>query len=309
MTEPVDFRAELDRAATQNEPPLTLDTDRLVAAGYARRRRRQVLRGVGVAVVAVAIIGLPTLVFAGPGLGVHQAQPASSGPSVEPTPGAPHGGCVGETRSGSTEAYAMAQYLQPRLPSRQHYHTDDGWQTAYRNNCFDGAKQDSNDVDFRVQEHTGDIVVTTARNRPAEPVARPCRPPDTGLASKLPPSPTATGGPTTGPTRSSGKPSHPTPTRTPSGPRFTRCETRTVAGGAKLTIEEQRDPTMNPSNVPFISRIVALWRTDGTVITVVADNRFVMEDQHPVAQPPLTIDEMIALVSDPGLQLHIPPAR
>jgi hypothetical protein len=342
MTEPIDLRAELDRAATRNEPPLTLDTDLLVAAGHRRLRRHRAARGAGVAAAAVGVLAVPTLVFVGPGIGVDplQAGRGGAGSTIEPTPGAPHGGCRGETKSGSTEAYAMAQWLQPRLPTRQQYHTDQGWQVAYRNNCVDGAHQDSNDVGFRVRTHAGDIEVTTARNNPAERIAQPCRPADSASAAPaapggapVPGEPTTTGTPAAGTSGSAvsvetlGPDGNWTPTVLPPGAvftpsktvrlaepdrgqTFTICRTQPQPGGGTLTIEESRWPGGPSSSrgFPAVSRTVALWRPDGTVVTVIADNRDV-SDTPPAAQPPMTIDEMVALVKSPGLQLHIPHPR
>jgi hypothetical protein len=306
--EPIDLRAELDRAAALGEPPLTVDTDRLVAAGYARLRRRQAMRGAGVAVLAIVVIAVPTLVFAGPGIGAGPvpAGRGSGGSTIEPTPGAPHGGCRGPIQSGSTQAYAMARWLEPHLPARQRYSTIREWQTASREDCVDGARQDQNDVVFRLRGRSGDIHVITARNEPAERVVRPCHPAGTASASAsgTPTGQPGTGSPTGGATAS---PTVPPPN---GGSRFTNCGMLPQAGGGTLTVEELRSPgSPNTSpGIPLVSRVVAFWRPDGTVVTVVADNRYVGEAP-PSRQPPLTITEMVALVKSSGLQLYIPPRR
>jgi hypothetical protein len=315
MSEPVDLRAELDRVATEDEPPLTLDTDRLVASGYRRLRRYRVLRGGAITLATAGALVFPALVFIGPGVG-GQGQAAGGGTSIEPTPGAPHGGCVGQTISGSTEAAAMAQWLQPRLPTRQRYQTDGGWQVAERDNCYDGAHQDSNDVGFRVTTHAGDIDVTTARNDPAERPQPICRTEEQISASaraESPPPPAATGQTANSAAQPGGTRTRPptgSPTSPDTGQVFTICRRQPQPGGDLLTIEEWRwpgGPNSSP-DIPAIGRTVRFYRADGTVVSVVADNRDVSATPA-AAQPPLTINEMVALAKNRGLQLFIPHPR
>ena len=316
MIEPDELRAELARAATVDEPPLTLDTDRVVAGGRSRRLRRQALLGAGGALAVAMVIGVPALVFtgSGPGIGVRSA--GAGGPTIEPTPGAPHGGCRGQTRSGSTEAYALAQWLQANMPDGRKFATMDGWQVSYLDDCVDGSRQDSNEVSFRRRDRAGDLTVAVARNAPAERVTPPCQPDTAGASSMAVPtaSPTTRGVPT-GTSTTAVSTSRPAgkggavgmPAGTDGG-RYTRCESRGLADGSTLTIEEQRNST-DRSRPPVVSLTVVLWRTDGTVVRAVGDNRVVFDSQHPTVLPSLTADQVIALVQNRSLQPFIPPAR
>lgn len=337
MTEPDELRAELARAATVHEPPLILDTDRLVAAGKARRLRRQAVVSAAGALAAAVVIGVPVIVFAGPGIGLTGQSAGAGGPTIPVTPGAPHGGCAGQTRSGSTQGYVLAQWLQAQLPGRQHYRTMAGWQVSYLTDCVDGAHLDTTEADFRVSEHAGDLQVVLGRDTPRQPLPRPCT--ATGGATVVdrngnavpagttgtPPPPTGTptsGAPANGAgaahasaahasgsnANSGGKAGTPPPASADGG-RFTRCETRPLPGGVKLTIEERQEPGDTASGGLFVSRTVRLWRPDGTTVTAVADNRLVESGQHPAASAPLTVDEMTALVQNPGLSVYLPPAR
>jgi hypothetical protein len=148
--------------------------------------------------------------------------------------------------------------------------------------------------------------VIAARYEPAERVVRPCQP--TGTAG-APGTPSPTGQPGTG-SPTGGATASPTVPPPDGGARFTRCETLRQAGGGTLTIEEMRSPGSPNSSpgIPLVSRVVALWRSDGAVLTVIADNRYVGEAP-PSRQPPLTVTEMVALVKSSGLQLYIPPRR
>ncbi|MEN3356422.1 MAG: hypothetical protein V7637_404 [Mycobacteriales bacterium] len=308
MIEPDELRAELARAATVGEPPSTLDTDRVVAGGKALRRRRQVLLAGGGVLAAALVIGVPAVVFAGPGIGLSRQQAGAGGSTIEPTPGAPHGGCRGQTRSGSTDALALSNWLRANMPDGRQFGTMAGWQVADRTDCVDGGHLDSNQADFRRKDRAGDLIVTTVRNTPAERVTPPCQPPDVIVATKEG-VPSATGIPTGEPTAT--RPVAPTGsgTRTNAdGSRFTRCETRTLADGSTLTIEELHNTTY-PDNPSFVSLTVALWRTDGTVVRVDGDNRVVPGSGHPTTQPPLTAGQLIALAQNRGLQTFIPPAR
>jgi hypothetical protein len=282
MIEPDELHAAFSRVATGDEPPLTLDTDELVAAGNRRRRRTYGLRGAGVAVAAAAVLAVPVLVLNGPG-GGGGIQVASGGPSVEPTPGAPHGGCQGQSHSSSTEAYRVAQWLRTQLPARQRYDTKRAWQVSYQTDCVDGARQDSTTAGFRVIEHAGDIDVALNRDTPAERAPRPCQPEYPGDA------------PNAGSSTS--------PARGHSG--FTRCETTPLPDGSKLIIEElRRSPGADGLTV---ARMVAVWHPDGTVVTIRADNRVVTAP--PASDAPLTVDEMVALAKRRDLNLYYPPTR
>jgi len=163
------------------------------------------------------------------------------------------------------------------------------------------------------------VQVVLERNTPAEPVAKPCVPADGTIAQKngtaTAPRPSGAAGngqanasAQADPGRQTGA-SSPPPSTGPAGDKYVRCETRPLAGGAKLTIEELRGAQLSPSEDRYVSRTVRLWRPDGTVTSVTADNRLVEDGQHSAAQPPLTVNEMIALVQNRDLQLYLPPAR
>ena len=301
---PTELREAFERA-TAGEPPLRVDTDRVVAVGRSRARRRRALTTTGVAVLAAGALAVPVALWNGAGSGGQAAgNPGRSGPTIEPTPGDPHGGCREQTHSGSTQGHVFAEWFVRQLPDTYRYNTDPGWQNSYQTDCVDGATFDTVDVGARVIGQDGDLGLVTARNDPAEPVAEPCKPPDTTIiATKMsgPEPPGST------PTAGSGTP-HPTATAGSAEPPtiYDRCETHSRPDGSTLTIEESHQTGPDAGQR---SRAVTWWRVDGTTVRLDVDNRHVLDDSARNPNLVLTIDQMVALVTDPGVLPYLPPAR
>jgi len=253
------------------------------------------------AVLTAGVLALPVALWNGGGSGNQPAGGTSqTGPSIEPTPGAPHGGCRQQTNSGSTTGHVFAEWFVQQVPARYSYRTESGWQNSYQEDCLDGARHDNIDVGARVVGKDGDLYLTTARSAPAQPVAKPCAGPQ-ATATAGPTSgagPTATAGPTPGAGTRSAGPGEPMVV-------YDRCETRKRPDGSTLTIEESHRTEPDPMR----SRAVTWWRTDGSTVRLDVDNRHVLDDSAHNPQLVLTVEQMVALVTNPAVLVYLPPVR